>query len=106
MSNQADIIAIKINVNEIDKSRLFEGRGGKKWLDLIMIPSPNSQYDDSHFVTQSCSKEEREQGKRMPIIGNAKVLKSGSASPQRRQEPTERQMANQSDDDLDSDVPF
>jgi hypothetical protein len=68
----ANLIYIKIDVTKIDKARLFEGRNGAKYLDLVCVPTSNSQYGDTHFITQSCSKEERQAGKKMPIIGNAK----------------------------------
>jgi hypothetical protein len=42
-----------------------------------MIPSPESRYGDSHFIAQSVTKEERQQGKKGPIIGNAKQLGGG-----------------------------
>jgi len=108
MSNAHDVIAVKINVVQIDKSRLFEGKGGKKYLDLILMPSPDSKYGDSHFVSQSVSKEERANGVRLPILGNAKILKSGGggSAQQRRPEPTERQMANQDDEGGDEKDPL
>lgn len=105
------MLAIKIDVSKILKEHLFQGRNGAKYLDAILIPSPNSQYNDSHFIAQGLPKELREQGKKGPIIGNAKILKSSGGAQQRRPEPTERQLANQErptggDNDADSDIPF
>jgi hypothetical protein len=68
----SNIIYLKIDVTKIDKARLFEGKNGAKYLDLVCVPSRNSQYGDTHFITQSCSKDERLSGVKMPIIGNAK----------------------------------
>lgn len=99
------MLGIKIDVTKILKEHLFQGKNGAKYLDAVLIPSPNSSYGDSHFIAQGLPKELREQGKKGPIIGNAKILKSGGGKPQRKPEPTERQMANQ-DGGADEDVPF
>lgn len=68
----SNIIYIKIDVTKIDKARLFQGKNGAKYLDLVCVPSRESRYGDTHFITQSCSKEERQRAVKMPIIGNAK----------------------------------
>lgn len=106
MSNQSDLIAIKIDVTKILKEHLFQGKNGAKYLDAILVPSPQSQYGDSHFIAQGLPKELREQGKKGPIIGNAKVLASKGGAQQRKPQPTEKQLANQTDDDDGSCVPF
>lgn len=68
----ANLIYIKLDVTKIEKTRLFEGKNGAKYLDLVCVPTTNSKYGDTHFITQSCTKEERQGGLKMPIIGNAK----------------------------------
>jgi hypothetical protein len=116
-----NLLTIKIDVTKIDKARLFQGKNGAKYLDLVCIPSPNDKYGNTHFVTQSVTKEERQGGLKLPILGNAKEMlpRDGyqddapaerSTPPRRsapapRQGPTERQLANQSDDDT-GDVDF
>jgi hypothetical protein len=65
-------ITAKIDVTKIDKSRFFQGKNGAKYLDLVLIPSPNDRYGNTHFITQSTTKEERDQGVKLPILGNAK----------------------------------
>ena len=74
---------IKIKVADIDKTALYEGQNGK-YLDLVMIPTPNNKYGSTHMVVQSLPKERRDQGERGPILGNAKVLgggRSGGSQP-------------------------
>ena len=68
-------ISLKIDVTKIDKSRIFEGAKGK-YIDLTtFIDTDNpSQYGDHGFISQSVSKQEKEQGIQTPIIGNAKVF--------------------------------
>jgi hypothetical protein len=64
------MITLKINVNLIDKSRLFKGEKGV-YLDLVLIETPEGKYGD-FMVKQSQSKEDREAKKETPILGNAK----------------------------------
>ncbi len=62
----------KIDVTKITKSRLFKGAKGT-YLDIVLIETPNSQYGD-YMIVESVTKEEREAGKKGPILGNAKIL--------------------------------
>jgi len=68
-------INIKLDVNKIDKSRLFEGKKGK-YLDLTTFVRIDEvdEYGQSGFITQSSTKEEREAKHKMPILGNVKVF--------------------------------
>lgn len=75
----SDKILLKIDVTKIDKDRLYQGKKGK-YLDAILIPTPDSQYDQDFMICQSVSKEEREAGTRGPIIGNAKYVASQGAA--------------------------
>ena len=114
----SNFITAKIDVTLIEKSRLFHGkkpnRAGKmpQYLDIILIPSENSAFGDSHMIVQSVTKEEREAGTRGGILGNAKEkvwegVQEDAKPPQRsRNEPSEKQQANQSDDNMEEDVPF
>lgn len=98
----ANIIYLKIDVTKIDKARLFQGKNGAQYLDAVLIPSQNSKYGDSHMIVQGVTKEEREAGKRGPIIGNAKT-------PERKQEhtsPPSRASTPAPREQLDEDVPF
>jgi hypothetical protein len=69
------MLTISLDVMKIDKARLKEVRrkNGEtaKFLDLVLIDTPNSEYGD-YVVTQQVSKEERENGVKLPILGNAK----------------------------------
>ena len=61
-------ISININVDKIDKKRLFEGKKGR-YMDLVLFETPDSEYGD-YMV-----KQRGEKGERMPILGNAKYFK-------------------------------
>jgi len=66
------MISISLNVNLIDKDRLFTGKKGV-YLDAVLIETPNSEYGD-YMVVESISKEERESGMKGTIIGNGKII--------------------------------
>ena len=66
------MIIAKINVNNIDKERLYVGKKGT-YLNCVFIETPNSEYSD-YMICQEVSKEEREAGQQGAIIGNARIL--------------------------------
>jgi len=69
------IVAIKIDVTKIDKERLYKGEKGL-YLDAVAYIDDNpDEYGQAGMITQSVSKEEREQGVKGNILGNTKLLK-------------------------------
>ena len=62
------MISISVNVDKIDKDRLFDGKKGR-YLDLVLWETPESEYGD-YMV-----KQRGEKGEKMPILGNAKYFK-------------------------------
>jgi len=83
-------ISVKIDVSKIEKARLFKGSKGT-YLDALLIPK-RSDYGDDFMIVQSVKKEEREQGIKGPIIGNARYIKGReqprpAAKPAPAQEP-------------------
>lgn len=103
-------ISIKIDVTKIDKDRLFKGAKGT-YLDLTtFIDTENEgQFGDHGFISQSTSKEEREQGVRTPILGNCTVFFSDLGQLQPQQEPQQQQApqpATGGFDEFDEDIPF
>ena len=79
-------IGISINVSKIQKERLFQGKSGK-YLDLTLFldTKEKDQYGNSGMVTQSVSQEERAQGIKGEILGNAKLFYSSGNSDQGNQ---------------------
>ena len=53
-----------INLSAIDKSKLFDGKKGK-YLDIVLVPTPNGKYHD-WMIVQNTSKDEES-----IILGNA-----------------------------------
>lgn len=78
------MISLKIDVTKIDKSKLFKGKQGT-YLDAVLIETPNNQYGDDYMIVQSVSKEEREQGIKGAILGNAKTFGQSTPQPQNEQ---------------------
>ena len=76
-------VRIKINVNKIEKARLFKGAKGSYLDATVFIDQANpSQYGDHGFIAQDVSKEEREAGTKGPIIGNVEVFYNENQSQQ------------------------
>ncbi len=104
------IITAKINVNQIDKSKLYEGAKGK-YLNIVLIATPEGKYGD-FMVVQQVSQEERAQNIRGAILGNGKFIRGkpgearpqGSRRPDTRPAPAAQQELPPAEDD--SDVPF
>jgi len=92
------MIKIKINVNNIDKNRLFKGEKGT-YLNAVLIPTPDNQYND-YMIVEDISKEERERGTKGNILGNAKEFKSDS------QQHTKQDNQVNSDEIKEDDLPF
>ena len=69
------IVAVRINVNQIDKRYLYQGAKGK-YLNLTLIDSWEIDQYGNHFtVRQDYGAEARKQGVKSPIIGSAKMIR-------------------------------
>ena len=92
---------VKVNVTKIDKERLFKGKSGT-YLDLVLIDKPD-EYGNDGFVCQSITKEEREKGIKLPIIGSWKRHESkGKPATKPTQAPKQADLPAPPEDD----VPF
>jgi bifunctional ADP-heptose synthase (sugar kinase/adenylyltransferase) len=67
------IISGSIDLTAIDKSKLVEGKNGKKYLNITLMVQNQSQYGNNVWVTQTLSKEERENKAQSITLGNAAV---------------------------------
>lgn len=70
------MISASIDVTKIDKSKL-RTKGDKAFLELVLIETPNSKYDQDYMIVQGLSKEDRATGKKGAILGNAKIFGRG-----------------------------
>ena len=74
-------LAVKIDVKKLLKEHFFQATSGALYADLVLIPSKDSKFGDSHFIVQQLNKEARDAGQRGPIVGNAKILGGGNRAP-------------------------
>jgi hypothetical protein len=79
------LISLSIDVEKLDPKRLYKGKKGKYLSATLFLKEEVDQYGNNGFVVESITKEEREQGKKGTIIGNAKFMTSGG--PQKQEEP-------------------
>lgn len=81
-------VALRVDVQKIDKARLYKGAKGT-YLDLTAFIDLDQldQYGNSGMITQDVSKEEKQQGVKGNILGNSKVFWSDSGkAPQGQQQ--------------------
>jgi len=73
MTEKPNTILAKINVSKIVKEKLFKGEKGT-YLDIVLVPTKDSQYGDDYMIFQGSTKEERLAGVKGAIIGNGKFM--------------------------------
>ena len=82
------MIAFTLDLSRINKSRIFVGKTGKKYLSFVLIDSPD-HYGNAGQVVASIPKEERLAGGKREIVGSWKIL--GGSKPQARA-PTQKRL--------------
>lgn len=102
------MITGKIDVSKIDKSSLFKGAKGT-YLDIVLKETPDSKYGEDYMIVQSVSQEDRKNGIKGAILGNAKIR--GSSQPPNPTARPSAQTVTESPQisiskNLDEDVPF
>lgn len=101
-------VNIKINVSNIEKGRLFQGKKGKYLDAVVFIDTDNvSEYGDNGMITQAITKEEKENGVKSQILGNAKIFWSGEGQDKPQQQPPSQPVnTGDFDNSFDDDLPF
>ncbi len=95
------MIKIKLDVTKIDKSRLYKGAKGT-YLDLVVYENEQpDNYGNDYSVKQDCTKEDRNNGVKMPYIGNGKRIGAKAPPPQQTRNIPRAQPAAQVEDDGD-----
>ena len=107
---------ISINFNKIDQSRLTIDKNGNSWLNLSgFVNEIPDKYGNNGFITQSQSKEERESGEKLPILGNFKLPMANTTKVQTEINPKANVVATKAtqpqpsawvNEDADDDLPF
>ena len=99
----ADIIKCKINVNKVDKSKMFKGEKGT-YLDVTLLPNKNGtdEYGNDYMIVQDVSKADREAGVKGAILGNAKVWAKSAP----KEQPPAGAPAGSAPTDAGDDIPW
>ena len=69
------IIKLNLNLDKIDKSLVYTSpKTGAKYLNIsVLMRDTPDQWGNDGFVVQDVSKEQKENGMKGPILGNAKL---------------------------------
>lgn len=107
---------VRIDVALLDKSKFYHSTKPAKdghlpiYCDIVLFDNRGGvdQYGNLGFASQSSSKEDRENGVKMPILGNWKNIGQGpSQAPSGHQESKSNGYAPQDESPLDEgDIPF
>ena len=102
---------LSIDVTKLEKSRFYKGKKGTyAKLTCFVDTEETSQYGDNGTITQELSKEDRDNGIKLPILGNAKVFwqdgQSKSTNKQQARKPSPQNNQDNGHDDWPDDVPF
>jgi len=100
-------ISLQIDCTKIDKSRIFEGKKGKylkltAWVDT----TEEDQYGNHGMITQETSKEERDGGLKLPILGNAKIFFNLERTADTPATPPPFPSEQQQEEEFEDDLPF
>ena len=100
-------VNVSIDVKAIEKARLVSHTNGKCYLNMTVFIDPDNadQYGQHGMVTQDVSKDEKAQGVKGAILGNAKVFwqDQGQQAPQQQQQSYQQPQPPLDDG---SDIPF
>lgn len=101
-------INISIDVTKIEKARIKEHKNGGKYIDLTTFIDIDNEdrFGNNGFISQSVSKEERQNGVTTPILGNCKVFYNSEYRPDRKPKKPQEQTEEEWQDDLNDDLPF
>lgn len=105
MSGKTKIIGAKIDVNKIDKNKLFQGKNGRYLAIDIIVNDELDEYGNDTTITVQQSKSEREAKEKKVYLGNGKTVWTGDSK--RKGEPkAETQAPKPSSENVMDDLPF
>lgn len=95
------MIVLNICVSDLPKDRIIKGRNGKKYINLVLDERREvSQFGETHTITLSQSKEEREAKAPKVFVGGGKeYVFERREQPQAQPQPA-RQAGSSEIDDL------
>jgi hypothetical protein len=96
-----------IDVTKLEKSRFFKGKKGTyAKLTCFIDTEETSQYGDHGTITQELSKEDRDNGIKLPILGNAKIFWKDGQSGQQSKGRQQQKNQNNGYDAENGPIPF
>ena len=100
------ILSGSINLSMIDKTKIINGKNGQ-YLNITMIVQNQSQYGNNVWITQSQTKEERDNKEKTVSLGNGAVRwVGGDITVAEREEVTNSQQQPQRATTQEVDLPF
>lgn len=69
----AAIITLNVNLEKLDKSKVYEGKNGGKYYPLAVRVVDDYRYGKNAYATTDYTKEEKEAGAQEERIANGKV---------------------------------
>ena len=95
-----------IDIKKLDKSKFIEGKNGALYCNFVVFENDEpDKFGNTHIVRQGVSKEDRQAGVKMPIIGNGKDFGDRrEKAPAHQHAPTQYQ--GKTHDDDNSQIPF
>ncbi|MBP8865937.1 MAG: hypothetical protein KBG63_05650 [Acetobacterium sp.] len=101
-------INLSVDVTKLEKSRFFKGKKGTyAKMTCFIDTEETSQFGDNGTITQELSKEDRDNGVKLPILGNAKIFwKDGQSGQQRKSRPQQQNNQNNGYDAENAEIPF
>jgi hypothetical protein len=100
------LIACSIDVSAINKAKIKPHQNGKKYYNFtVSLSDEEDQYGNHAMISESTTKEERDNDIKGTILGNGKVVWS---TPERQQPKQETAPSNNPEavTEIDDDVPF
>lgn len=97
------IISGSIDLTAIDKNKLINANNGKTYLNFTAMVQDSSSYGNNVWVTQTISKEERENKVKAITLGNAAVKwigEGGISLAERKEVTNQEQNAARASSDL------
>lgn len=95
------IIRLNIDVTKLNKQRLHKGAKGTYANLTVLLKDAPDQYGNDGMIVEDVSQEERQNGVKGAIVGNARIA---GQKPKAQSAPTPAP-SSAADDDFDS-IPF
>lgn len=102
----SQLISLKIDLNKVDKSRLFTSSKGALYLDAtLFVNDEPDKFGQCGMIVQQVTKDERANGVKGNILGNGKIL-YGEGKPRPKQSSEPEHISRAVEKVKEDDLPF